>query len=1108
MYQRRPVVSAFGSIMLAVCALAWGAAGQIAVAAPVPGGTLDPTTIPKFVTPLVIPPVMKNTGAANNYDIAVRQFSQQILPGGIWNTLNGRSDTFNATPVWGYGPESDPMPTGGVAPAANSQFNYPSYTIETTSNTPAAVRWRNELVADPVACNASPSPSTDPACNYLPHLLPGAVDQTLHWANPPATGCTMGVPSNRTDCSTNNPAPYTGPVPIVTHVHGAHVDPHSDGYPEAWWLPRANNIPAGYVTEGSLFDDAKGQVPGLNLGYADYLYRNDQPATTIWYHDHTLGMTRLNVYAGPAGFWLVRGGAYDLSSGLPGPAPVAGQGVLSLNVPTDPVRQSIREIPVAIQDRSFNSDGTLFYPNNRLFFDTYPGPYTGSSPISTDIAPIWNPEAFFNTIVVNGVTWPVFEVAPALYRLRLLDGCNSRMLNLGLFEVDPATVTPSYPGDLRIPAVEYPFYQIGAEQGFLPHVVMVQTGYATPLPGNGTIPALVPALNPQQALLMGNAERADVLVDFRGLANGTIIRMINTAPDWPFGGFPDTPADPSTTGQIMQFVVNSALNGASPTDPAGATPAVDPWSLTLPAETPLAAATVKRNVSLNEAESGQVCVTVAPDGTITVVDVLPSPMTDPVAFAAYCAAIPPASGGPAIPMGPREANVGTVDFTNPAAPMGVPLAWTDETGVSSSVPVYRENGIVSSVLITENPRITGAGAPIEEWNIYNFTVDGHPVHMHLVRFNVINRQPIPGVVPPTTPFPQQPWETGFKDTVIAYPGEITTVRAKFDISGLYVWHCHIVEHEDNEMMRPYVVSEDGSCGPASGQIFISAPASNLCTTGIPTTVNGTSHWTWSCVGKNGGTTSAQCSANIRTYTVTAVAGANGILSPSTPSPRIVNHGSATSLIFEANPNYHVATVSGCGGTAYNNISNAVMDYTYTTGPVTGNCTVNATFAINSFAITTHITGPGTFVCSPSAVALGGSSHCTFSTGTGYYASNILDNAVNVPSPASPYLLTNVTAGHDITITFSEYYVRRVSASTPHFPYLDIASAYAAVTADGEIIETKAVQPLPPVTFNGPYAVSVSGGYNTDFSATTGMTTIASPVSFEGGPVTLGNVVIQ
>ena len=125
---------------------------------------------------------------------------------------------------------------------------------------------------------------------------------------------------------------------------------------------------------------------------------------------------------------------------------------------------------------------------------------------------------------------------------------------------------------------EVPFYQIGAEQGLLPKVVEVKTGSKTVLPGDGTIPAATPAAAPEEALLMGLAERADVIVDFSNLpADTTRVRMINTGPDAPFGGFPVAPiADPSTTGQVMEFVVNAALDGASPTDPGGATPATAP----------------------------------------------------------------------------------------------------------------------------------------------------------------------------------------------------------------------------------------------------------------------------------------------------------------------------------------------------------------------------------------------------------------------------------------------------------------------------------------------------------------------------------------------------
>lgn len=713
-------------------------------AAPVPGGTLDPLSIPKYVAPLVIPPVMPTNGMPDSYDIAVRQFKQQILPAPL-----------PATTIWSYGAAADPTPA--IAPAPGSSFNYPAFTVETVSNMPVRVRWINDL--------------KDPTTGlFLPHLLP--IDQSLHWANPAkATICKMtGLPG--TDCATNDPTPYLGPVPIVTHVHGAHVDPHSDGYPEAWWLPAG--VSSDYESKGSLFDDATGINPG-NTGYADYLYRNDQPATTLWYHDHTLGMTRANVYAGPAGFWLIRGGGFDqakdLGSGkkavLPGPAPVAGNSLAALNTPGDPLRSGIREIPIVIQDRSFHENGELFYPATREFFDGFTGPYTPDfvqGGQMSDISPAWNPEAFFNVMVVNGVSWPKLDVAPARYRLRLLNGCNSRFLNLALRVVNPD-------GSL---GQELPFYQIGADQGFLPQVVRIKTGEATPLPSLAT----VFAPDPDQALLMGLAERADVIVDFSGLADGTVVRMINTAADAPFGGFDgaegeEEMADPDTTGQVMQFVVGSAL--LLPSD-AMTTP---PEKLVLKAEKSLDNRNIKmtRQISLNEGESETVCL---------------DSQGEPVPpFAEDCHEL----------VAPKEALLGTVSGGGMSA-VGIPLKWTDRSGVSTPVQVTLADGVTTRMInVTENPTL----GHTENWEIYNFTEDAHPIHLHLVRFQVVKRTLMDGLTASPNGS-QQPWEAGFKDTVIAYPGEITTVRAKFDIAGLFVWHCHILEHEDNEMMRPYVVS--------------------------------------------------------------------------------------------------------------------------------------------------------------------------------------------------------------------------------------------------------------------------------------------------------------
>jgi spore coat protein A len=645
------------------------------VYAQVPGGTLPPGSIPKYVTPLVIPPAMPRTSVITQpgkgkktdyYEIAVRQFQQHILP---------QSMGLTPTTVWSYGSVNHP-----------ETFNYPAFTIEAKWMAPVRVKWMNQLV--------------DANGNYLPHLLP--IDQTLHWANPP------GGPGG-TDTEALDPAPYRGPVPIVTHLHGGHSGQESDGFAEAWFLPAAKNIPAGYATVGSFYEQFKAEAEALygqpwEPGSAVFQYDNDQAAATLWYHDHSLGMTRSNVYAGPAGFYLLRGGPGDDVVGtLPGPAPALG----------DPPGMKYYEIPVAIQDRSFNTDGSLFYPDSRAFFEGLNQPPTepyfdipfipdrACRGRQSDISPIFNPEFFGNTMVVNGKTWPYLEVEQRRYRFRFLNGCNSRFLILKMSNKMSNVL---------------PFWQIGAEGGFLPAPVRLDQ------------------------LLMGLAERADVIVDFTNVSVGTEIILQNLGPDEPFGGG-EPPgdfdvADPDTTGQVMQFRVVPA------TSPDTSTP---PDQLVLPAPPPLPSATRTRQVSLNEEDSRTVRVSTDKNGNV-VLD---------------CAK--------GEPFGPRFALLGTV--TDGA---GVSLRWDDP--------------------ITENPAV---GAT-EVWELYNFTEDAHPIHIHEILFQVLERQPFGGAVRGP-----EPWETGRKDTVIAYPGEITRVKATFDRAGLFVWHCHIVEHEDHEMMRPY-----------------------------------------------------------------------------------------------------------------------------------------------------------------------------------------------------------------------------------------------------------------------------------------------------------------
>jgi FtsP/CotA-like multicopper oxidase with cupredoxin domain len=803
-----------------------------------PGGTLDPLTIPKYVTPLVIPPVMNDNGTANDFDIAVRQFQQQILPGGLWATLPGcagQNCTFPPTTVWSYGPDADPTPV--VAPSPSSQFNYPSYTVEATKDAPTTVDWINQLVVNPDVCKTLPAGNTDPACNFLPHFLP--VDRSLHWANPEGLPCTE--PGRTKDCAPDPSnglilnEPYLGPVPMVTHLHGSHAGPESDGYAEAWWLPAANNIdcmdspdypatldPADdYWCNGTMvnqFGIKTNSVPGVGT----FSYLNDQPAATFWFHDHSLGMTRNNVYAGPAGFYLLRdplaaGGETGLQAtdangrptALPSPAPVAGQGVLDLNVPGNPVRAAVREIPVVIQDRAFNTDGSLFYPGDRAFFEGLPVsdlqiPFIGD-PDPSDIHAIWNPEAFFNTMVVNGVTWPNMEVEPDIYRFRLLNGSNSRFINLALFEVTGPGADGIFGTADDTLGAEVPFYQIGAEQSLLPQVVEVKTGYKTPLPGDSTIPAPVPAAAPEEALLMGSAERADVLIDFRALSPGTRVRMINTAPDEPFGGFQGfgvdfLPADPATTGQIMEFTVVADDLGVgenfTPPQDLRISPVenVDTYPAGLPNNT------VVRDQALLEEESILVCVTI--DAVTGVIAWDPAAVPDPLT--PETCILPDGTVASSIPFAPKAAVLGV----NGASTKPTVTLWSDP--------------------VVTNPQFDAAGnPPTETWELWNHTVDAHPIHVHEVKFKVLNREvfdPLTGSLVPGTLRAAESTEAGWKDTVISYPGEVTRLATTLDIKGLYMWHCHIVEHEDNEMMVPYCIgNKDPALGPVAPGCILNEP---------------------------------------------------------------------------------------------------------------------------------------------------------------------------------------------------------------------------------------------------------------------------------------------
>jgi spore coat protein A len=195
----------------------------------------------------------------------------------------------------------------------------------------------------------------------LPHLLP--IDRTIDWA------------------FDDDPNWQSYGVPVVTHLHGGHNESASDGLPDQWFTPNFERKGPGFI---------KGQSE-------PFYYHNDQEAATIWYHDHAFGVTRLNVYAGLAGYYLITdNNESELQA-------------------TNKLPAAPYDLGLAIQDRMFTSSGQLFYP---------------ATSDEIELNPTVLPEMFGDFILVNGMAWPYLEVEPRQYRFRVLNGSDSRFYNL------------------------------------------------------------------------------------------------------------------------------------------------------------------------------------------------------------------------------------------------------------------------------------------------------------------------------------------------------------------------------------------------------------------------------------------------------------------------------------------------------------------------------------------------------------------------------------------------------------------------------------------------------------------------------------------------------
>jgi spore coat protein A len=689
-----------------------------------------------------------------HYRINIIQFEDQIVP---------VSSGLNPTTLWGYNPTRGlggnitPTHLGGIIVAQRGQ--------------PIQITFHNQLFS-------------------RQHILP--VDTTIQGANQAV---------NRT----------------AVHFHGGLVPWISDGGPFDWVDPYGNH--------GLSFLNNQVLNPSADPGEAEYYYPMNQSARFGWYHDHAIGITRLNAYAGIASGLLIRDQfeAGLINQGLPNYIEAGGN-----------------EIPIVIQDKIFvgvniNSQdpgwssmvqeaatqpGSLWYAHkyepNQLDgsgrWDLGTGGLTLPDPSAI-------PEFFGDTMLVNGTVFPEATVQARRYRLRLLNACNARFLNLQLYVGDSSlngitldlTGTPITNPNYGIPTNQTfvnaatgdsSFLQIGTEGGFLSKPVKVPSN----IPFQITDPDFLlggPSLNPSlvnKSLIVASAERPDLIVDFSGYAGQKII-LYNDAPSpFPSGDDRNDYFPGMNVGSGL-FGVGNPVNGTTQTGYGPNTRVLMRFNVvakTGPDDLPL---TINTSTNLVPGIDN----TLLPTWGWTDHSALPwfkRFLSLNEYFDEYGRLIQ-ILGNAVAPYGsPYD---GTAKYLNYGGPPGTP----------------------TTVGATEENVKSGA---TEVWEIYNATGDVHPMHFHLVNVQVVNRQVFnPGSYPYVVSgsvIPPASNEIGWKETVPMYPGTVTRVIMKFDVPQIvtasgqiiptppsprtggyeYVWHCHILEHEEHDMMHALVVN--------------------------------------------------------------------------------------------------------------------------------------------------------------------------------------------------------------------------------------------------------------------------------------------------------------
>jgi spore coat protein A, manganese oxidase len=548
------------------------------------------------------------------------------------------------------------------------------------------------------------------------HLLP--VDTNMHWAFASMAGVTIEQYG----------------IPISPHLHGGFTDEQYDGNAEAFFTPD-NEIVGPYWQ----------RVP---YGFTnEFQYDNAGRAAPLWYHDHTLGITRLNVYAGLVGFYIIRDNIDT------------GDAQNKLGLPYGKY-----ELLLAIQDRMFTEDGQFFFPSRPgdPGYDDYITDQNVNLPEEQfpDGGPTALAEFFGDFILVNGKIWPRKVVRPHMYRLRILNGCDSRYLVVQFKIVDSDVTDPNSASGKLLD-----FTVIGSDAGL----------------GN-------PVRFDNTPLVVEPAARYDILIDFSDLSGRRVI-MQNLGADEPFGGtFETDPAAANSgtvryTDRIMAFDVRTEQTSNRGLLRPGAAFSTAVATTTSTATHMKTSDFVFQWDGLSRPDDTKIRELAVMEGSDEFGRIQPI-------------------------LGSKT--------QNPLDPRGSFAAY------SWSHP------------ITEQPKL----GTTEEWYLLNFSEDAHSMHLHLVEFQVVGDFTFEFTIDGTQDVVQhngaigtaprltnvRNFKTVERDTSLYYdaaPKDTATVlpgtdpaggigrgiilRMKFTKLGLYSWHCHILSHEDHEMMRPFEV---------------------------------------------------------------------------------------------------------------------------------------------------------------------------------------------------------------------------------------------------------------------------------------------------------------